>query len=157
MLPALFLTLLTLPPVDCGKSAGAGDALKLFLGLGLLLPVPAPAPNAAASAPFAPAYVFTGALAFDAPGVFLPNAVDAPSKAAFREFDLDEVDSWLAKVEARDGLRGAAIRACEMFGWPRDHRQNGARSERAMGSPSFPQIDEAQVKRKHDQNFNSSP
>ena len=143
LVPALLLMLLTLPPVVCGKSPGAGDTLKLFLGLVLFLPVPAPAPNAAANAPLAPEYVFTGTLALNTPGVFRPNAVEAPCKAAFREVDVDEVDSWLAKVEARDGLRCAAIRACELFGWPRDHRQSELESERAMVSPSFPQIDEA--------------
>ena len=91
----------------------------LFLGLGLLLPFPAL--NAAANAPFAPEYVFTGTFAL---GVFRPNAVEAPSKAALRDavVEVDEVEFWLANVEARDGLRGAAIRARRLTGGSRDHR-----------------------------------
>lgn len=93
----------------------------LFLGLGFLLPLPAL--DAAANAPFAPEYVFTGALAF---GVFRPNAVEAPSKAALREavVEVEEVELWLANVEARDGLRGAAIRAGGLTGWSREHGQD---------------------------------
>jgi hypothetical protein len=113
--------LLTLPPVECGKSGGAGDTLMLFLGRELFLPLPAL--NAAANAPFAPEYVFTGARAL---GVFRPNAVEAPSKAALRAAAVEEEveEFWLAKVEARDGLRGAAIRAGGWTGRSREHGQD---------------------------------
>ena len=91
---------------------------KMFRGLGLLLP--APILEAAANAPFVPEYAFTGAFDF---GALRPNAVEAPNNAALRE-DVDEAESWLANVEAREGCRGgAAMSAGGVFGWPRDHRQ----------------------------------
>lgn len=119
-----FLALLTLPPVECEKSGGAGDALMLFLGLRLLLLIPLLTLYAAAKAPFAPVYVFIGAPGLEMPAEFRPKAVEAPWSAALREAAAEEEDSGLAKVEAREGLRGAAIRAGGWIGWPRDHRQN---------------------------------
>ncbi len=112
--------LLTLPPVECGKSGRTGETLVLFLELELLLPDPAV--KAAPNAPFVP---FTGALALD---VFRPNAVEAPSKATLREaVEDEELELLLAKVRARavrDGLRCAAIGASRLTGESRDHGQN---------------------------------
>ena len=132
-LPGWFLLFLMLPPVELGKSCAAGAMLMLFLGLGLLLPVPTL--KAAANAPFVPEYVFTGALAFDE---FRPNAAEAPTSAALREAVVDEVVlSWLAKVEVREGVRGAAMSAGGSVGWPRDHLQDECEaSERDIASAS---------------------
>ena len=126
-----------LPPVELGKSCGAVAMLTLFLGLGLLLPVPAL--KAAANAPFVPEYVFTGALAL---GVVRPNAAEAPTSAALREAVVDEVVlPWLASVEVREGVRGAAMSGGSV-GWPRDHRQDERGIANVM-SRLLPQIDEA--------------
>jgi hypothetical protein len=128
----LFILLFTLPPVECGKSGGTGDRLMLFFGLEFLLPLPAL--NAAANAPFAPEYVFTGALAL---GVFRPNAVEAPSKAALREAVVEveeEAELLLANVEARAGLRGAAIGAGGLTGGSREHDQD----EREVSKRCYP-------------------